>query len=71
MKYQSLDTHCDDLQLGVAIANEIFPEAIEWYKGTAAPGFSDDDDDEDDEEDDEDGDEEIDLEKPRQKKQRT
>ena len=57
--------------MGVVIANEIFPEAIEWYKGTAAQNFSDDDDDDEDEEDDGDDEEEIDLEKPRQKKQRT
>ena len=56
--------------MGVAIANEIFPEAIEYFKGTAAQNFSDDDEDEEDEEDDEDEDE-IDLEKPRPKKQRT
>jgi len=60
----------DHMELGVAIANEIFPEAIEWYKGTASQNFSDDDEDEEDEEDDE-VDEEIDLEKPRPKKQRT
>jgi template-activating factor I len=56
--------------LGVTIANEIFPEAMEYFKGTATQNFSDDDEDEDDEEDDED-EEEIDLEKPRTKKQRT
>jgi len=60
----------DHMELGVAIANEIFPEAIEYFKGTATQSFSDDDEDEEDEEDDED-EEEIDLEKPRPKKQRT
>jgi len=60
----------DHMELGVAIANEIFPEAIEWFKGTATQTFSDDDEDEEDEEDDDD-DDEIDLEKPRPKKQRT
>jgi template-activating factor I len=56
--------------LGVAIANEIFPEAMEYFKGTALRNYSDDEDDEEDE-DDEDDEEEIDLEKPRPKKQRT
>jgi len=60
----------DHMELGVAIANEIFPEAIEWYRGTAAQTFSDDDEEDEDDEDDED-EEEIDLEKPRPKKQRT
>jgi len=60
----------DHMELGVAIANEIFPEAIDWFKGTAGQTFSDDDDDDDDDEDDDD-EEEIDLEKPRPKKQRT
>jgi len=60
----------DPMDLGVAIANEIFPEAMEYFKGTAVQAFSEDEDDEEDEEDDED-EEEIDLEKPRTKKQRT
>lgn len=70
MKYHSLDILRYRLQLGVAIANEIFPEAMEYFKGTAVQTFSEDEDDEEDEEDDED-EEEIDLEKPRTKKQRT
>ena len=49
------------MQLGVAIANEIFPEAIEWYKGNVGQNYSDDDDDEEDDEDGGDDDEEIDL----------
>lgn len=56
--------------MGVAIANEIFPEAMDYYNGIATRGLSDDEEDEEDEEDDDD-DEEIDLEKPRPKKQRT
>ncbi|KAI0029143.1 hypothetical protein K488DRAFT_89013 [Vararia minispora EC-137] len=53
--------------LGVTIANEIFPDAIQYFTGD----MGDDDDEEDDEEDEEDDDEEeeeIDLEKPRAKK---
>ena len=54
--------------MGVIIANEIFPEAMDYLKGTVAQKFIED---EDNEEDDEDGDEdEIDLEKPGTKKQR-
>jgi template-activating factor I len=51
------------------IANELFPEAIEYFFGTNQEG-GDDSDEEDSEEDDENEDE-IDLEKPRTKKQRT
>lgn len=60
----------DHMDLGVLIANEIYPEAMEYFKGTAVQNYSDDEEDEEDEEDDDD-EEEIDLEKPRTKKQRT
>lgn len=70
MKHHPHGIYHDNLQLGVAIANEIFPEAIDWFRGTAQRDFSEDDEDEEDEEDD-DEDDEIDLEKPRPKKQRT
>ena len=56
--------------MGVIIANEIFPEAVEFFKGTALQNFSDDDENEEDEEGDE-GEEEIGLKKPKPKKQRT
>jgi len=56
----------DHVELGVAIANEIFPEAMEYFKGTAR-NYSDDEDDDEDEDDDDEEDE-IDLLKPRQKK---
>jgi template-activating factor I len=53
-------------QLGLHIANEIFPEAIDYFLGNAGG-----DDEESEEEDDSDDDaEEIDLEKPRPKKHR-
>lgn len=55
------------LQLGVMIANDIFPEAIDYFLGNA--GADDIDSDEEDSEDGSD-DEEIDLEKPRPKKPR-
>lgn len=58
----------DVTDIGSTIANEIFPEAIEYFTGTAGGSMMDSDDDEDDDED-EDA-EEIDLEKPRTKKQR-
>ncbi|KAF9056680.1 hypothetical protein BJ165DRAFT_1435570 [Panaeolus papilionaceus] len=53
--------------IGLIIANEIFPEAIEWFLGTIEGG---DDDAETDSEDEDSDAEEIDLEKPRTKKRR-
>jgi template-activating factor I len=50
----------------VTIANEVFPEAIDYFLGNAG-GDELDSDDEDDSDDDAD---EIDLEKPRMKKQK-
>jgi len=58
----------DSAELGITIANEVFPEAIEYFLGQAG-GEEVDSDDEDDDEDDE-NEEEIDLEKPRSKKQK-
>lgn len=57
--------------MGIDIANEIYPEAIDWFVGTAAGMDIGDSDAEDSDEDDEDdGAEEIDLEKPKAKKQK-
>ena len=55
------------MQIGVTIANDVFPEAIEYFLGQA--GGEDVDSDEEDDSDDDD-EEEIDLEKPRLKKQK-
>ena len=55
------------VQLGVMIANDIFPEAIDYFLGNA--GGDDIDSDDEDSEDDS-NEEEIDLEKPRPKKPR-
>ncbi|KAF8213464.1 hypothetical protein K438DRAFT_1804026 [Mycena galopus ATCC 62051] len=52
-------------EIGITIANEVFPDAIEFFLGEAG---GDEDLDSDDEDDDEA--EEIDLEKPRSKKQK-
>ena len=52
------------IQLGVLIANDIFPDAIEYFLGQR----SGDDDESEEEEDDDLDEEEIDLEKPRPKK---
>lgn len=61
----------DDFELGIDIANDIYPEAIDWFTGTAAGMDIGDSDAEDSDEDDEDdGAEEIDLEKPKAKKQK-
>jgi len=54
-------------ELGVTIANEVFPDAIEHFLGQTG---GDEDLDSDDEDDDDDEAEEIDLEKPRSKKQK-
>jgi template-activating factor I len=51
----------------VAIAQDIFPEAIDYFLGNLG---GDGDESEEDSEDDDDDAEEIDLEKPRTKKQR-
>ncbi|KAJ6501667.1 hypothetical protein C8R47DRAFT_1108264 [Mycena vitilis] len=57
----------DGAELGITIANEVFPEAIEYFLGQAG---GDDDVDSDDEDEDDDEAEEIDLEKPKSKKQK-
>jgi len=57
------DTH----ELGVIIADDVFPNAIDYFLGRGPNGldaWEDDEDDEDEEDDDDDADE-IDLEKPR------
>jgi template-activating factor I len=53
----------------VVIANEVFPDAIEYFRGEAGGDelYSDEEDEESDEDDEN---EEIDLEKPRAKKVR-
>lgn len=51
----------------MVIANEVFPDAIDYFRGDAG-GDELYSDEEDEESDDEDEDEEIDLEKPRTKK---
>lgn len=56
----------DPYNIGTIIANELFPEAIDYFLGTADDDLDSDDEDS---EDDEDADE-IDLEKPRPKKQK-
>ncbi|KAH9835830.1 uncharacterized protein C8Q71DRAFT_908227 [Rhodofomes roseus] len=58
----------DPFDLGVLIANDVFPEATDYFLGRAG-GEGIDSDDEEDSEDEED-EEEIDLEKPRPKKQK-
>lgn len=59
------------IQIGLVIANDIFPEAVDWFSGKAED-LDEDISDEEDSEEDEDDDEadEIDLEKPEPKKQR-
>jgi len=56
----------DPSEVGLVIANEVFPECIEYFLGNVENEISDSED----EEDDDDEAEEIDLEKPRAKKAR-
>jgi len=55
----------DAFDIGVTIANEVFPEAIDFFLGTGGDEMDSDDSDSDDDDADE-----IDLEKPRTKKQK-
>jgi template-activating factor I len=57
----------DPSEIGIVIANEIFPEAIEYFLGNIDGDITDSEDEEDDDDDDA---EEIDLEKPRSKKRK-
>ncbi|OJT04763.1 Nucleosome assembly protein 1-like 4 [Trametes pubescens] len=59
----------DPFDIGVTIANDVFPEAIEYFLGHAG-GDDVDSDEEDDDSEDDDNEDEIDLEKPRPKKQK-
>ena len=52
------------MQVGIVIANEIFPEAIEYFLGNVDGDVTDSEGEDDDDDDAE----EIDLEKPRPKK---
>lgn len=66
MRYAKTGTDAGS-QLGIVLANEVFPEIIDYFSGNPN---QDDDSDEEDSEDDDDNEDEIDLEKPRSKKQR-
>ncbi len=54
----------------MTIANDVFPEAIDYFLGNLGGELSDNEADDEDEDDDDDEAEEIDLEKPRPKKPR-
>jgi len=58
----------DPMDIGVTIANDVFPEAIDYFLGNV--GGDELDSEDEDEDDDDDDAEEIDLEKPRPKKPR-
>ncbi|KAH9487076.1 Protein SET [Psilocybe cubensis] len=66
--FNFFEHRADPSEIGVVIANEIFPEAIEYFLGNV-DGEITDSEDEDDDDDDDDA-EEIDLEKPRSKKRK-
>lgn len=57
----------DPSEIGITIACEIFPEAVDYFLGNAGEDLDSESDDDDDDDDDA---EEIDLEKPRPKKQK-
>ena len=52
----------------MAIASDLFPEAVDYFTGAAGESLEFDDESEDDDDEDE---EEIDLEKPRKKQKTT
>ncbi|KAF8971429.1 hypothetical protein BDZ97DRAFT_1913911 [Flammula alnicola] len=64
--FNFFEHEADPSEVGIVIANEIFPEAIEYFLGNV-DGDITDSEEEDDEDDDA---EEIDLEKPRTKKRK-
>ncbi|TDL28772.1 hypothetical protein BD410DRAFT_760374 [Rickenella mellea] len=66
--FNFFETAKDEADIGIIIANEIYPEAIDWFTGVAGAGELDSDEDDEDEDDDEA--DEIDLEKPQPKKQK-
>jgi len=63
--FNYFETANDPYDLGIVLANEVFPEIIDYFSGNPN---QDDDSDEEDSEDDDDNEDEIDLEKPRSKK---
>ncbi|KAF9481725.1 hypothetical protein BDN70DRAFT_876050 [Pholiota conissans] len=66
--FNIFEHEADPSEVGITIANEIFPEAIEYFLGNVDDNeFSDSEDEEDDDDDDA---AEIDLEKPRTKKRK-
>lgn len=72
--FNFFEQESDPMDIGVTIATEVFPDAIEYFLGNLGGeelDSEDEDEDEDDEDDEDDDDaEEIDLEKPRPKKRR-
>ncbi|KAI5124389.1 hypothetical protein M0805_008274 [Coniferiporia weirii] len=68
--FNFFEKEADPFDIGLVIANDIYPEAVDWFTGKAGDGLDlSDEEDSEDEEDDDDA-EEIDLEKPEPKKQR-
>ncbi|CAA7258750.1 unnamed protein product [Cyclocybe aegerita] len=65
--FNFFEKEADPSEVGVVIANEVFPEAIEYFLGNVE---GDDDITDSEEEEDEEDEAEIDLEKPRTKKRK-
>ncbi|KAH7929385.1 hypothetical protein BV22DRAFT_1029631 [Leucogyrophana mollusca] len=66
--FHFFEVAADPFDIGTTIANEIFPEATDYFLGNM--GGDDLDSEDEDSDDDDDDAEEIDLEKPRAKKQK-
>jgi len=64
--FNFFEHRADPSEVGVVIANEIFPEAIEYFLGNVDGDITDSEEEDDDDDDAE----EIDLEKPRTKKRK-
>jgi len=62
--FNFFELESDPSELGMNIANEVFPESIEYFLGTGGEDIDSEDEDSDDDA------EEIDLEKPKPKKQK-
>jgi len=69
--FNFFELESDPMEIGLTIANEIWPEAIEYFLGQAGgDDLLDEGDEDEDSEDDDDDAEEIDLEKPKAKKRK-
>jgi len=66
--FNFFESEKDHSDLGVTIANEIFPDAIQYFTGEMGEELDSEYDDDDEDDEDDENEEEIDLEKPRVKR---